>query len=293
MKNEKYLGIVLIILSALFFALMATTVKSVGNFPLVQKVFFRNFVGLILLSFYMIKHKNLLKVNHKPLLLSRCLLGLTGVFLYYRSLELLNLSEAVVINKLSPFFVVVLGGLILKEKIKPLQVFAVFVALSGTVILIRPTPDVSLVPALTGLSGALAAASAYTIIRHLRRFDKPITIVFYFCLVSSIITFPLLVPVFVMPTWIEALKLILIGVFALSAQLLMTQAYHFAPASQLSIYTYLNIVFSTLLGIVLYKEVIESFFIIGAGLIIFGGFLNFYAHKPKKKLKNKQTQNTP
>ena len=293
MKNEKYLGIVLIILSALFFALMATTVKSVGNFPLVQKVFFRNFVGLVLLSFYMIKHKNLLKVNHKPLLLSRCLLGLTGVFLYYRSLELLNLSEAVVINKLSPFFVVVLGGLILKEKIKPLQVFAVFVALSGTVILIRPTPDVSLVPALTGLSGALAAASAYTIIRHLRRFDKPITIVFYFCLVSSIITLPLLVPVFVMPTWIEALKLILIGVFALLAQLLMTQAYHFAPASQLSIYTYLNIVFSTLLGIVLYKEVIESFFIIGAGLIIFGGFLNFYAHKPKKKLKNQQTQNTP
>ena len=59
MKNEKYLGIVLIILSALFFALMATTVKSVGNFPLVQKVFFRNFVGLVLLSFYMIKHKNL------------------------------------------------------------------------------------------------------------------------------------------------------------------------------------------------------------------------------------------
>ena len=293
MKNEKYLGIVLIILSALFFALMATTVKSVGNFPLVQKVFFRNFVGLVLLSFYMIKHKKLLKVNHKPLLLSRCLLGLTGVFLYYRSLELLNLSEAVVINKLSPFFVVVLGGLILKEKIKPLQVFAVFVALSGTVILIRPTPDVSLIPALTGLSGALAAASAYTIIRHLRRFDKPITIVFYFCLVSSIITLPLLVPVFVMPTWVEALKLILIGVFALSAQLLMTQAYHFAPASQLSIYTYLNIVFSTLLGIVLYKEVIESFFIIGAGLIIFGGFLNFYAHKPKKKLKNQQTQNTP
>lgn len=159
--------------------------------------------------------------------------------------------------------------------------FAVFIALAGTVVLIRPSTDVNLLPALTGLSGAFAAASAYTIIRHLRKFDKPITIVFYFCLLSSIITLPLLIPVFVMPRWIEGLKLIMIGVFALSAQLLMTQAYHFAPASQLSIYTYLNIIFSTLLGVVLYQEVIEPFFIIGAGLIIFGGFLNFYAHKPK------------
>jgi drug/metabolite transporter (DMT)-like permease len=288
MKNEKYLGVVLIILSALFFALMATTVKSVSNFPLVQKVFFRNFVGVVLLSFYMIKHKNLLKINHKPLLLSRCLFGLTGVFLYYRSLELLNLSEAVVINKLSPFFVVLLGGLLLKEKIKPLQVFAVFLALAGTVALVRPTTDVNLLPALTGLGGALAAASAYTIIRHLRRYDKPITIVFYFCLLSTMVTLPLLIPVFVMPTWIEAMKLIMIGVFALAAQLLMTQAYHYAPASQLSIYTYLNIVFSTLLGFFIYKELIQTYFIIGAGMIILGGVLNFYAHKPKK-LKNQQS----
>lgn len=272
----------LIIASAFFFALMATTVKSLGDFPLVQKVFFRNFVGVIILSIYMTKHKALLKINHKPLLLARSLLGLTGVFLYYQSLSQLNLSEAVVINKLSPFFVVVLGGLVLKEKIKPMQVIAIGLALLGTILVIEPTTNVNLGPALLGLAGALAAASAYTIIRHLRLYDGPLTIVFYFCLTSTLITLPLLVPVFVMPTGLEALKLILVGVFALVAQVFMTNAYHYAPASQLSIYTYLNIVFSTLFGYLFYKEVLAFNFLAGAGLIILGGFMNFFAHRPKK-----------
>ena len=279
MKNKKYIGVLLIILSALFFALMATTVKSLGDFPLVQKVFFRNFIGVLILSMVMIKHKNLLKINNKPLLLSRSLFGLTGVFLYYQSLSVLNLSEAVVINKLSPFFVVILGGLILKEKIKPLQIIAILVALLGMVILINPSANVNLGPALIGLGGALAAAFAYTIIRQLRLYDHPLTIVYYFCLTSTVITLPMLIPVFVMPSATEALKLILIGVFALIAQILMTNAYHYAPASQLSIYSYLNIIFSTLLGYFLYKEVLEFNFLIGACLIIVGGFLNFFAHR--------------
>jgi len=292
MNNQKYKGILLIILSALFFALMATTVKGVSHFPLVQKVFFRNFVGLVILSIYMRKHKALLRINHKPLLLGRSLLGLTGVFLYYQPLSLLNLSEAVVINKLSPFFVVLLGGLILKEKIKPLQVLAILVALTGMILVVQPTANVNLGPALIGLTGALAAAGAYTIIRQLRHYDGPLTIVFYFCLISTLITLPLLIPVFVMPSLKEALLLILIGVFALIAQILMTNAYHYAPASQLSIYTYLNIVFSSVLGLVLFKENLEINFLFGAGLIILGGLMNFLAHRqgPKGKEELKSSQ---
>jgi drug/metabolite transporter (DMT)-like permease len=278
MNNQKSKGISLIILSALFFALMATTVKSVGHFPLVQKVFFRNFIGVILLSIYMIKDRSLLKINHKRLMFGRCAFGLIGVFLYYQSLSMLNLSEAVVINKLSPFFILILATVILKEKIRSLQVIAVVLALMGTIILVQPSPDMDIIPALIGLSGALAAASAYTIIRQLRLYDGPITIVFYFCLSSTLITLPLMLPVFVMPSGIEFLRLCLIGIFALIAQLLMTNAYRYAPASQLSIYTYLNIVFSTVLGFILYHENIQLTFIIGASCIIGGGFLNFFSN---------------
>ena len=274
--NKKYKGIILILLAALFFSLMATTVKSVNEFPLIQKVFFRNFIGVLILSGFVLRDKKILKVNNKLLLTGRCAFGLTGVFLYYWSLSLLNLSEAVVINKLSPFFVIVLGGLILKEKIKPAQFLAVFIALAGIVVLLRPQMDIDMIPAIIGLTGALAAAGAYTIIRELRHSDSPMTIVFYFCLSSTVVTLPFLIGQFVMPSMMELVQLSMIGVFALIAQLLMTNAYHFAPASQLSIYTYMNIIFSTLWGVLFWNESLSSTFLIGAGLIIFAGFINFY-----------------
>lgn len=279
--NNKYKGIILIILAALFFSLMATTVKSVNEFPLIQKVFFRNFIGVIVLSFFVVKDKSILKVNNKVLMFGRCAFGLTGVFLYYKSLGLLNLSEAVVINKLSPFFVIVLGGLVLKEKIKPGQFIAVFIALAGIVVLLRPQMSIDIMPAIIGLLGALSAAGAYTIIRELRHSDKPTTIVFYFCLSSTLVTLPLLLSNFMMPTWIQLFQLCMIGIFALIAQLLMTNAYRYAPASQLSIYTYMNIIFSSLWGVLFWSESLSSTFIIGAGLIIFAGFINFYTANKK------------
>jgi drug/metabolite transporter (DMT)-like permease len=284
MKSTKYTGIILIILSALFFSLMATTVKTVNEFPLVQKVFFRNFIGLLILSYFIIKDRSLLKVNNKKIMAARCTFGLIGVFLYYQSLSMLNLSEAVVINKLSPFFVIVLGGLILKEKISPIQFLAVFIALGGIVVLVQPQVSVDILPALIGILGAVSAAAAYTAVRQLRLSDKPMTIVYYFCLTSTIVTLPLMIPVFEMPNLLDLFQLSLIGIFAVIAQLLMTNAYRHAPASQLSIYTYLNIVFSSIWGLLFWSESLEASFLLGAGLIIFAGFLNFInANKQNQK----------
>ncbi len=281
-NHSKHKGVLLIILSALFFSLMATTVKSVNEFPLVQKVFFRNLIGLVILSAFVLKDKSILKVNNKKLMFGRCAFGLTGVFLYYKSISMLNLSEAVVINKLSPFFVIVLGALLLKEKIKASQLIAVAIALGGITILLKPQMNIDILPAIIGLSGALSAAFAYTIIRELRHSDSPLTIVFYFCLSSTLITLPLLIPEFVMPTAIELFRLCLIGIFALIAQLAMTNAYRFAPASQLSIYTYFNIIFSTILGVIFWSESLSTTFILGAALIISAGGINFYnANKNK------------
>jgi drug/metabolite transporter (DMT)-like permease len=281
MKNEKHLGVILIVLAALFFSLMATTVKSVNEFPLIQKVFFRNFVGVIILSYFVVKDRSILKVNKKLLMLGRCSFGLIGVFMYYKSLGLLDLSEAVLINKLSPFFVIILSGIFLREKIRLSQFMAVFIALSGIVVLLKPQMSIDITPAIIGLTGAIAAGGAYTIIRQLRLTDKPMTIVYYFCLSSTLVTLPFLIPVFVMPTVFELIKLCLIGVFALIAQLLMTNAYRHAPASQLSIYTYMNIVFSTLWGVLLWSESLTMSFVLGAGLIISAGFLNFYIANKK------------
>jgi drug/metabolite transporter (DMT)-like permease len=281
LKENKNIGIILIISSSLFFSLMATAVKSVNEFPLAEKVFFRNFIGLIFLSLNLIKNRDILKVYNKKLMFGRSAFGILGVFLFYNSILHLNLSNAMALNKISPFFIIILSGIFLKEKIKASQIFALFVALGGLLILLNPKLNMDLIPALLGIAGAFCAGIAYTIIRQMRLTDSPSTIVFYFCLSSSIISFPMMLNNFVMPNTIELLQLCLIGVMALGGQLAMTNAYRYAPASQLSIYTYLNIVFSSIWGFLFWGESLTFIFLIGAGLIIFAGYINFLSSNGK------------
>lgn len=280
-KNSKNIGIILIVSSSFFFSLMATAVKSVNYFPLAEKVFFRNLIGLIFLSFQLLKNKDILKVNNKKLMFGRSSLGLLGVFLFYNSVLHLHLSEAMALNKLSPFFIIILSGIFLKEKIKPAQIIAVFIALGGLFVLLNPKLNIPIIPALLGITGAFCAGSAYTMIRQMRLTDSPSSIVFYFCLSSSLVSLPIMLSNFVMPNGVEFLQLCLIGIMALAGQLTMTNAYRYAPASQLSIYTYLNIVFSSIWGFLFYKESLTLSFLVGAGLIIFAGYINFLSSNGK------------
>lgn len=289
-KNSKNIGIILIISSSIFFSLMATAVKSVNEFPLAEKVFFRNFIGLIFLSFSLIKNKDILRVNNKKLMFGRSAFGILGVFFFYNSVSHLQLSEAMALNKLSPFFVIILSGIFLKEKIKSSQIIAVFVALAGLFVLLNPKLNIPIIPALLGITGAFCAGSAYTMIRQMRLTDSPSSIVFYFCLSSSLVSLPIMLSNFIMPTGIEFLQLCLIGIMALAGQLAMTNAYRYAPASQLSIYTYLNIVFSALWGFLFYGESLTLSFIAGAGLIIFAGYINFLSSNSKIEKDNNKSK---
>jgi len=279
MENRSK-GITLILLSALFFALMAATVKFLDNIPTPEKIFFRNLLG-IFVAFYMIKKKNKsLLGNNKKLLILRSVLGLIGVAAYFYSLSKLPLADTVILNKISPFFVLILSFVFLKEKISKQQIISLIVAILGAAFVIKPEFNVEIIPYLIALASAFFAGSAYTVIRHLRNYDSTETIVFYFTLFSTLVMIPFMFfGGFVIPTLLELLGLILLGVFATTAQFLMTNAYRYAPAGELAIYTYTNIIFSTIIGLVIFFEVPDYLSIIGGLLIIGAGVINYYSKK--------------
>lgn len=269
-------GIVYILLSALFFSLMALTVKSVPHLPLSEKVFFRNFIGLIAISFTMVKNKVSFKIGNPKLMLLRSLFGLGGVGLYYAALERLALGDAVILNKLSPIFVIIFAIIFLKEPYHKGQVWVIVIGVIGALLIIKPSFDLSVVPAIYALLSAVSAGAAYAVIRRLTKYDKPTVIVFYFCLFSSVTMMPfMMLEGFVVPNFNEFLGLLGIGVFALTAQLFMTNAYKYAPASELSIYNYVEIIFSLLFGFVIWSERPDVVSILGAVMIILAGMINF------------------
>lgn len=274
--KEKNHGIMLIILSSFFFALMATTVKFADAYSLAEKVFFRNFVGLIAMTIMMKRQKVSFKPNNFKLLTLRSLLGLSGVYMYFIAISQLDLGIAVTLNKTSPFFVMIFAVIFLKESFTKRKFISLLVAISGVLVIMRPTADFDFLYGLIGLSSAVVAGGAYTVIRKLKDYDHPLVIIFYFCLYSVIITFPVALYSGIKVESLTDLGILtLIGLFAVIAQTFMTFAYRHAPASELAIYSYMNIVFSSVIGVLLFKESIALPNLLGIGLIIFAGYINY------------------
>ena len=166
---------------------------------------------------------------------------------------------------------------ILKEKIKPLQILCLILAFFGCLCIVKPgLANVSVFPALMGVFGGLCAGLAYTMVRKMgMQGVKGPVIVFYFSAFSTLIVIPWIAAHFVMPTPKQILILIGAGLGAACGQFSITAAYKCAPAREISIYDYSQIIFAAILGFLFFGEIpdVLSFvgyiFIIGASLFMF------------------------
>lgn len=281
---DRKKGIIMMLLSAFFFALMAATVKSLGDYPLTEKMFFRNALGFIFAFVMVRKNRGSLKGNNRKLLLLRSVLGMLGVAAYFYSIQFLNLADAVIINKFSPFFVVLLSWLLLKEKIGKGQIVALMIAIVGATLVTKPTFNVTVVPALIGLMASMFAGMAYVTVSYLRKSDSPETIVFYFTLVTSVCMIPFAFGGgWIIPRGMDILKAVGLGVFSTAGQIFMTYGYRYADASEVSIYSYSDIIYSMAIGVLLFSELPDYLTLIGGVLILLAGFINFYTKKLVKE----------
>jgi len=151
LKNKSK-AVIFMLISSLSFALMGAFVKLAGNIPLFEKVFFRNFVSL-LVAFFVIresKSKVLEKIENLKYLLARSALGLLGVVLYFYAINNLLLADSSMLNKLSPFFVTFFAWLFLKEKLSGFQVTALIFAFFSALLIIKPKFELSVLPAFAG-----------------------------------------------------------------------------------------------------------------------------------------------
>lgn len=285
-KSNRLKGIFFIILSAFGFAVMSAFIKLSGDLPNIQKVFFRNLVAAIIALFLIIKHKGSFtgKKENRKVLIYRSLFGTIGVIFNYYAIDNLVLSDANMLNKISPFLVVVFCALILKEKINMKQISAIIVAFVGALFIIKPSFDVRIIPYLVGFLSAVFAALAYTCVRMLGNKEEYYTIVFFFSTFSLVSVLPIFIVVYESMTIIQFIYLILAGVFASLGQFGVTLAYKYAPAKEISIFDYSNIIFSAILSIFLFGVYPDSFSILGYCIIFAAAFYMFLYNKKQDKL---------
>lgn len=272
--NQRTKGIICIILSAFCFALMNCCVRLAGDLPSIQKSFFRNLVAALFALILLMKDIRAGKdvsINRRqlPFLLLRSIFGTIGILCNFYAVDHLVLSDASMLNKMSPFFAILCSYFVLKEKITPVQGGAVLFAFIGALFIIKPTlSNMDLFPSMIGLLGGFGAGTAYTMVRKLGQtgINKTV-IVLFFSSFSCLVTLPFLIFDYHPMSGLQIAALIGAGLAAAGGQFSVTNAYCFAPAREISVYDYTQIIFSALLGFFLFNQVPDMLSLAGYVLI--------------------------
>lgn len=287
--NQKTKGISYIILSAFCFAFMNAFVRMAGDLPSVQKSFFRNFVALIFAAIVLMRTEEKFKLHKENLniLVLRSVFGTVGILCNFYAIDHLVLSDASILNKLSPFFAILFSFLFLKEKLTLFQAFAVTGAFVGSLFIIKPdfVNIASSVPALAGAFGGMAAGAAYTCVRQLgTKGERGAMIVFFFSTFSCVATLPYLIFQFKPMTIKQVIILLLAGLSAAGGQFTITAAYSYAPAKEISIYDYTQIIFAAVLGFLFFRQVPDMWSILGYLIIAGMSFAMFFYNQKRSNL---------
>ncbi|MGN1098494.1 MAG: DMT family transporter, partial [Clostridia bacterium] len=236
--TNKRKGIFCIISAAFFFALMNTFVRLAGDLPSIQKSLFRNAVAVIFSAVILLRSEEKFSFNPKnlPYLLCRAFFGTIGIFGNFYAIDHLLLSDSSMLNKLSPFFAIIFSYFILKEKISTMQLGALFVALCGCALIIKPGTTLFAGHAsIVAVVGAMGAGMAYTMVRVLsKRGERGAFIVFFFSAFSSLVTIPFVIADHEPMSTYQVLMLLGAGLSACGGQFSVTAAYANAPAKEIS-----------------------------------------------------------
>ena len=287
--NPKVKGIIAILISAIGFSFMSVFFRLAGDLPVFQKSLARNLVAMFIPLFFLYKYKQPLfgKLSSQPLLIARSALGLTGVLFNIYAIDHMILSDADTLMKLNPFWTILLSLLFLREKIFKYQIIAMIVAIAGMLFVVKPEFSSAMIPSLIGLMSGIFAASAYTCVRALSTREAPYTIVFYFSFFSIIVLIPFTIFTYEPMSWLQMLYLLGAGLSAAVGQIGITLAYSFAPAKDISIFTYASIIFTALFGFVLFGESPDFYAMLGYVIIIGASYYMF--EKARRQPRKSQT----
>ena len=272
-------GILFILLSAFFFCLMSVFVRLAGDVPTMQKAFFRNIVAAILAAVLLARSKSGFSFQKKnlPDLLLRSSIGTAGILCNFWAVDHLRIADANILNKLSPFFAILMSIFILKEKPNRIEWLSVLLAFIGAAFVAKPSAGIASFPALIAILGGFTAGTAYTYVRKLGlEGERGPVVVMFFSAFSTLVLLPNLLLHYRPMTMKQLIFLIFAGMSAAGGQLSITTAYQNAPARDISVFDYSQVVYAAIFGLILFGEIPDVWSIVGYVIIIGTAFAKWY-----------------
>ena len=284
-QSNNFKAITAMLLAVFCVTIMSVQAKLIGiEYNAVQITFARAIVVLILLMpfIYKLGGLNFLKTKKPFLHFFRGLAGLIGNVLFFLAFQRLPVADVTVISQAVPIFSCILAIIFLGETIGWRRWTAITIGFLGVIIAINPSVNIA-VASLYALGGTLMWSTTIIFLRLLGSTEHPVKTVFYFMLVSVLITSIFQPFLWKEPSFEVILLFIGIGIAALLTQLLMTYALQKAPASIVSPFNYTGIVWAIIFDYIIWNAHPMFATIFGGIIITISGI---YIFKREAKIKS-------
>ena len=275
-KAIKYM-----LISTLAFACMNVIVKYLEHVSAYQIVFFRSASSLFFTFGFLLKNKIPILGNNKKLLITRGVVGVTSMTLFFMSTKYLSIGTAVSLRYLAPIFAGIFSVIFMKEKIWPLQWLFFIMAFLGVIILKGLDTELNTYGLLLVLLASVTSGLVYIIISKIGKGDHPVVVVNYFMVIATLTGGILSINNWINPKGIEWLLLVSLGVFGYYGQVYMTKAFQTGKTNQVAPVKYVEVIFTVILGLLLFNEIYSFWSLLGIALIIGSLILNvlYKTHK--------------
>ena len=276
LRENVRLGIASMLVAMVLMTVMNALAKALAEtYPLTEVTFFRNLFALLpaVAMVAAAGGRECLRTEHRLGHVWRGVIGLTSMGLLFWSYHLMPLADAVAISYAAPLFVTALSVPLLGERVGPYRWGAVAVGFVGVLIIVQPGGAVLGKGALVALAAAVAYALAMIAMRQLGRTERPVTTVFYFTVIATVLSGLTLPFSWITPTWEGFGLMALMGLAGGGSQYFSTRAYALAPAVVIGPFSYAGLLWATLLGWLVWGDVPSLTVTVGAGIVIASGLL--------------------
>jgi len=239
------------------------------SLPSVQVAFIRYLFGLAIIFPFALQELKLR--NLKIPIIKHGIRGTLhgfGVVLWFYSVSQITLSQVTAISYLTPIFTTIGAIIVFKERLTKQRFLAILTAIIGAILILRPGLEVISVGKSAQLVSTLLLAASYLITKNLTKTEGTFLIVFMLNLFATLTLLPFAFLIWISPSVIDLGLLLTIAILASFGHYFVTKAVALAPLSVTQPVIFLQLIWSTLIGLLIFGEPIDLLIIIGGGFIV-------------------------
>jgi drug/metabolite transporter (DMT)-like permease len=289
--HASLLGIYYKLGSLVLFCTMDAMVKELGGtYGAFQLMLFRSAVAMLPIAFIVWRAGDLRVVrSNRPWLQAvRIAAGLGSTAGFFYVFPRMPLVDAYAISFAAPFFMVGLAVPMLGEQVGWRRWTAVAVGFAGVIVMLDPMGISFHAISLVVLGATFCYSLSTVLVRVNSRHDSDAATLFWFSIVSSVVSLGAAVPDWVWPTAIDWVWLLLLGLLGGIAQVLVTRAWRLAPAGVLAPFDYAGIVLAVLYGYLWFKEEPSWTVWLGLPLVIGSGL--YILHRERVRARERTVE---